>query len=243
MLTEILLRNRLTQTSHSAHVLRRFVSWSSQKSRLNDGTLVVKHFPGPNAPRFAPTPMVFVGSTELERDGGAFLSLGDKLCSEASSRGFSCFQFDLPYKQAKEDTAKEIMDRFASHLKSHISSTENPFPPILYARQLGCLIAQIYVSSYPVSALILDSPPLSCETLSSWPGLLQRFPLPLPEFTFEPKFPVLVVEQQSSEGMLKNNRLVKEGADYTEVCENHSKRGEIPSRSHVIEQWIDELGF
>lgn len=123
------------------------------------------------------------------------------------------------------------------------------FPPILYAEQLGCLIAQTYVSSHPLHAIILDSPPVSCAGLASWPGLAERLPLepPLPEFTFEPKFPVLVLERKSAGGVLqKNSRLVQKGADYMEVCENAKATSvesrNVPDRSLAVERWIDELG-
>ncbi|KAI5123162.1 hypothetical protein M0805_000865 [Coniferiporia weirii] len=247
MTISVLARAFLSRTRRPPHPVHRAVRWISREVRHDDGTLVVEHLPAPGAPRFAPTPMVLVGSTALEDDGGAFLSFGDKLCSEASSRGFSCFQFDLAYKYAESSRdingAKKVMDRLASHLKSLISSTESPFPPILYAQQLGCLIAQTYVSSYPVSALILDSPPLSSESLSSWPGLTKRLSLPLPEFTFEPKFPVLVMERRSARGVLKNSRLTIGGADYTEFCENSSESGTTPNRMRAVERWIDELGL
>ncbi|THH07091.1 hypothetical protein EW145_g3622 [Phellinidium pouzarii] len=245
MLTRIVSKARVSHARRSPCAFSQTIRWISHKTRCEDGTLIVKHNPAPGAPRLAPTPIVLIGSTDLECDGGAFLAFGDTLCSEASFRGFSCFQFDLAYKRAEnaDINAKEIMDRLASHLRSLISTAEAPFPPVLYARQLGCLIAQTYVSSYPVSALILDSPPLSCGSLSSWPGLNERFPLPLPEFTYEPKFPILVMERRSAGGVLKNSRLAIEGADYTEVCENRLENGVIPNRSRAVEQWIDELGF
>ena len=129
-------------------------------------------------------------------------------------------------------------------LRALIHSTGIPFPPILYAQHLGCLIAQTYVSSNPLYALILDSPPLSCASLSSWPGLGARLPLPLPEFTFEPRFPVLVLEPKSAGGILKNSRLVREGADYAEICENAGgvESRNVPSRSIAVQRWIDDLG-
>ena len=144
----------------------------------------------------------------------------------------------------------------SSDLRSLVQSTGIPFPPILYAQRLGCLIAQTYVSSHPLYGLVLDSPPLSCAGLASWPGLAGRLPLPLPEFTFEPKFPILVLEEPSAGGVLMNSRLVKEGADYMAVCEDlpvctstqPGRTGEsvesrdVPSRFLALERWIDELG-
>lgn len=140
-------------------------------------------------------------------------------------------------------------------LKSLIQTTESTFRPILYSQSLGCLIAQTYVSSHPVAALILDSPPPSTASLASWPGLKERFPLPLPEFTFEPRFPVLVLERRSAGGVLQRySRLVAEGADYAQICENaivnnanalreDGKNGDTPDRSRAVWQWIDELGL
>ncbi|PAV17523.1 hypothetical protein PNOK_0758800 [Pyrrhoderma noxium] len=216
--------------------------WLSSKIVKADGALVVKYSPAPGA-RLAPTPLVFVGSSQLEDDSGNFHLIGEGICSEAIKQGFSCFQFDIPFKQEESESAKAIMDRFSTRLRTLISTTDSPFPPILYAGQLGCLIAQTYVSSHPVSALILDSPPVSCESLLSWPGLSKRFPLPLPEFSFEPKFPVLVLERSSANSILKSSRLVLEGADYCVVNESKSDGSELSNKSRVVFQWIDELGY
>ncbi|EJC98973.1 uncharacterized protein FOMMEDRAFT_161185 [Fomitiporia mediterranea MF3/22] len=235
--TFINLRN-----SHSA--CKQFRRWESSKTRRPDGALVVEHTPAATAPRHAPVPLVFVGSSELEGDGGAFLSLGGRLSAEAASRGFMSYQFDLPLRTHTSGSGLIVMDRLASTLRTLIRETGIPFPPILYAGQLSCLIAQTYVSSHPSYALILDSPPFSCASLSNWPGLAERLPLPLPEFTFEPKFPVLVLERKSAGGVLKTSRLVKEGADYAETCENATdvESRNVPTTSLAVQQWIDELG-
>lgn len=66
-----------------------------------------------------------------------------------------------------------------------------PFPPIIFARSLSCLIAQTYISSHPASGLFLISPPISNASVSK--ALL---PSKLPEFNFEAKFPIAVMETE-----------------------------------------------
>ncbi|KAL5512698.1 hypothetical protein ACEPAG_2964 [Sanghuangporus baumii] len=252
ILTQIFARNTCKSLPKTRHtIFKRSFRWDSSNKLHPDKALVVKHEPGSEAPRLAPIPVVFVGSAALENDRGTFWTLGDRLSQELALRGFECYQFDLPFEKQTNDTAKSILDRMSSHLRSLVQSTGIPFPPILYAERLGCLIAQTYVSSHPLYSLVLDSPPLSCASLASWPGLADRLPLPLPEFTFEPKFPVLVLEELSAGGVLVNSRLVKEGADYMVVRDDDTQPGgtgesvesrDVPNRLLALERWIDELG-
>ncbi|KAL5524809.1 hypothetical protein ACEPAF_9955 [Sanghuangporus sanghuang] len=249
--TQLFARNSYKLLPKIQHTnFKRSFRWESSNESHPDKALVAKHEPGSEASRFAPIPIVFVGSAALENDRGAFQTLGDRLSQELALRGFECYQFDLPFKKRTNDTAKSILDRMSSHLRLLVQSTGIPFPPILYAERLGCLIAQTYVSSHPLYGLVLDSPPLSCANLASWPGLADRLPLPVPKFTFEPKFPVLVLEELFAGGMLVNSRLVKEGADYMAVCDDTQPGGtgesvesrDVPNRLLALERWIDELG-
>lgn len=176
-------------------------------------------------------------------------------------QGFASFQCRLPYVRHDGDVAKTVMDRFAASmlalsitrlpdeliredLRSLILSTEFPFPPVLFAYRLGSLIAQTYVSSYPVSALILDDP-TPFESLASCPGVADKLPLPLDDFTFEPKFPLLVIGHAGMESAQKENRLVKEGADFMEVARPSiaPSSPSIPPSVPATLRWLEEMGF
>lgn len=100
------------------------------------------------------------------------------------------------------------------------------------------------MSSYPVTALILDEPPLSCEALHTWPGLAKRFPLPLPEFLFEPSFPILVVLKPDRQGATTRNWLVKAGVDYLEADDASGVSGSGSNKiARAALAWLEELGI
>lgn len=129
-------------------------------------------------------------------------------------------------------------------LRALITSTDYPFPPVLFAYRLGSLVAQTYVSSYPVSALILNDP-TTCESLESEPGLVDRLPLSSEDFNFEPKFPLLVVGNLESGKSQKENRLVREGADYVEVSKQGSEFSNdgCPPDIAATLCWLEEMGY
>ena len=69
MLARLLKKNTIFAGSFHARWL------SSRNRRMEaDGTVIIEHTPVSDAPRLAPTPMVFVGSSQLENDSGSFLS-------------------------------------------------------------------------------------------------------------------------------------------------------------------------
>ena len=91
-------------------------------------------------------------------------------------------------------------------VSSHIRLCGIPFPPVIIARSSASLIAQTYISSHPASGLILISPPPSNLSDS-----LQNLLPDLPEFDFEPRFPIaLVCTTQESEILRAENWLAKD---------------------------------
>ncbi|KAG5654755.1 hypothetical protein H0H81_003763 [Sphagnurus paluster] len=110
-----------------------------------------------------------------------------------------------------------------------------PFPPVIFARSLGCLIAQTYISSHPASALCLISPPPSNTSLSK-----SKFPTNLPEFNFEPKFPLsFMAAAKELEVLRAQHRLGDDpGVDMLSVPDVES-----PEALAAVEKWLDELGI
>ncbi|THH16153.1 hypothetical protein EW146_g4442 [Bondarzewia mesenterica] len=100
----------------------------------------------------------------------------------------------------------------ASHLR-FATAMPSPFPPVIFSRSNGALIAQTYISSHPASGLILISPPPS--NLSVAKALL---PTPLEEFNYEVKFPVAIVgTKEEVERVTEGGRLGTEDIDVLEV--------------------------
>ena len=128
------------------------------------------------------------------------------LLSHLQKRGFSSLLLDL--ETAACDSPAETLAQMEQGLclpvcKANTDMTAvlrnpprdigaTPFPPALIARGALCAVAEAYASSHPLSALQLIDPPLSMQRASeSFPA--QFAGSPLPEFNFEPLFPVRVV--------------------------------------------------
>ena len=125
-----------------------------------------------------------------------------------------------------------------------------PFPPVLISRSLGCLIAQTYVSSYPVKALALISPPptnknvLDVPNTTGDPWKLAR----VPEFTFEPDFPIAIFglpEHFEADRLVSKNRLAFEGVEVTRIADKVLVGGPEGQDMDIIvkmQEWLDGLG-
>ena len=113
------------------------------------------------------------------------------------------------------------------------------FPPVLIASDLATLVAQCYVSNHPLSGMILISPPISN---GSDDRVLSRFSSSnepadsTREFTFEPTFPLLIIDRDEIiQRQILENRLIRGGADCVGVGD-----GEVEDR---IGEWLDYLGI
>lgn len=125
----------------------------------------------------------------------------------------------------------------STELKSVVRASFNPFPPVFFARGAACLITQTYISSNPASGLVLISPPTSNHSLLST-SLLSHA---LPEFDFEPKFPITIVDTPQGMANLQvaGNRLAKDDrVDRIVVNDVEGQDAFVK-----IEQWMDEIGI
>lgn len=116
-----------------------------------------------------------------------------------------------------------------------------PFPPVVFARSAGCLIAQTYISSNPASALVLVSPPVSNAELDGIKAQdgLPVLPTKLAEFDFEPHFPIAVMATPERLKALKDNHIVRE----PEVDKLVTDDLEGQLAFHTIQNWLDKLGI
>ena len=126
-------------------------------------------------------------------------------------------------------------------LASHIRLLAIPFAPVIVARAGGTLIAQTYISSHPASALLLISPPPSNSALATSNSSL--LPTPLPEFNFEPRFPVAVMATERERQMLENeSRLWQDpNVDKMVIKDDDALTGQ--EGLVKIEEWLNELGY
>lgn len=111
-----------------------------------------------------------------------------------------------------------------------------PFPPVVIARSASCLIAESYISSNPAAGMVLISPPVSNQSLEG-----DLLPNKLPEFDYEPYFPIVVIDtEQSIRELKENNRICQDEDVETLSVSNLQNDSELLS---VVEDWLERLGI
>ncbi|PIL23075.1 hypothetical protein GSI_14383 [Ganoderma sinense ZZ0214-1] len=159
-----------------------------------------------------------------------------------AEKGFTSLELDLG-RPADASTSEALMKHYEFELASHIRLLAIPFAPVIVARGAGTLIAQTYISSYPASALLLISPPPSNSALAASDTDKSLLPTALPEFDFEPRFPVAVMATKQERPVLeKENRLWKDPDVDKMVVEDEAALTGQEGLAR-IEEWLDELGF
>ena len=150
--------------------------------------------PADDAPREVPVPLLFLsakswaGSTIEEC--ASTDSLYGPMIPKFSKAGYTSLLLDVDAPNGKK--VETLVDEMKRCLRSPPPSVgPSPFPPVLIARHALCILAEMYASSNPLSALQLVDPPV---TPSRAP---QRFPEAFPtepdvELNFEAHFPVRV---------------------------------------------------
>ncbi|KAF7339917.1 hypothetical protein MVEN_01909200 [Mycena venus] len=194
--------------------------------------------PPASAPREVPTPLLFVSSKEWDIDSEKGV---EKLATMLSMKGFTCVHCDISlpavHSSAPPLNSDQLMHRLVEDLKANLrlSSHAVSFPPVLFARSAASLIAQAYISSNPVTAMMLMGriPSTNAEVVGS------LLPTPLAEFNFEPKFPIaLLSTPREMERLWKTNRLAQAGVDLLPTEDLESQ-----DAFEKIEGWLDELGI
>ncbi|ESK98356.1 hypothetical protein Moror_106 [Moniliophthora roreri MCA 2997] len=188
------------------------------------------HEPPSTAPRLVPTPLVFVSASKwypsVSREGFDIFS------RMYADKGYTCLDIDISMPQTLTSDSRSMMNHFESELQSAIRLCIIPFAPVIIARGPTCLIAQQYISSHPATGLILISPPPSNTDVDI-------LPTPLPEFDFEPKFPIAIfATPQELDALKVKNRLVRDGG--VDVVAVGDTMGQDAFAK--IEKWLDEIG-
>jgi len=116
------------------------------------------------------------------------------------------------------------------------------FPPVVFARSAGCLIAQTYISSNPAMGLFLLSPPLNnmeMESSRSQDGL-PVLPTRLTEFNFEPFFPIAIMAtSERMKHLMKSNQLARASAVHKYVV----KCLQGQRAYNDVQDWLDDIGI
>ncbi|KZT51251.1 hypothetical protein CALCODRAFT_488089 [Calocera cornea HHB12733] len=240
-----------------------------------DPTTFLLREASPTAPREVPTPLVFLSARQWEDASADGM---DKLAAVYASRGYTTLSIDLAPPSpspgpspgpgpAPSRAASSSLRAYTHALSAQLRLAAIPWPPILLSRSKGCAIAQAYVEDYPARGLVLLAPPVEEDTGSGSGGLtaqgqgqgeLELEPEPEPElerfdFSFEPTFPILIVDTPGPLGMDRQragSRLLKahahqcqgqgEGEGWVQVLEV----GELTGQEAVmgIERWMDGIG-
>jgi pimeloyl-ACP methyl ester carboxylesterase len=187
--------------------------------------------PSNAASRESPTPLVFVSSADWQKQSSLGLV---PLSSALSEKGFTCLEIDLP-PPAKSATTAEMMSRFEDELKQHIRLSSLIFPPIIFARSFGALIAQTYISSNPASGLVMIEPPASNAALLKSGHLTTE----LTEFDYEPRFPLAVVNTPDVMETFQRESRFQEDPDIDWLV---VKALDSPDMTTQVEQWLDMVG-
>ncbi|KAH9815521.1 hypothetical protein DFH28DRAFT_1082336 [Melampsora americana] len=128
-----------------------------------------------------------------------------------NQQGYSTVTIYLP-SQPSEDETPNLQIQLGGQATSF-------FPPLLFSKgRLECLLAQTYVSSNPLSGLVLISPPPKDST----------------SFDFEPRFPTLIMSTVS--------KTSKNAVDHLMINEGDSNMTDQTTFDKVKE-WMDNNGF
>ncbi|KAI1784173.1 hypothetical protein LXA43DRAFT_902126 [Ganoderma leucocontextum] len=215
----------------------RFRNTLYHPTRQSSSTTYLLRTPPPSAPREVPTPLVFVSSGTWDPSSRNGMS---RCASWFAEKGYTSLELDLG-RPSDVSTSEALMKHYESELASHIRLLAIPFAPVVVARAAGTLIAQTYISSYPASALLLISPPPSNSALAA--SDMSLLPTALPEFDFEPRFPVAVLATEQERSVLENQSRLWKDPDVDKLVVRNEAALTGQEGLIRIEQWLDELGF
>ncbi|GAA5928776.1 uncharacterized protein JCM15063_003964 [Sporobolomyces koalae] len=159
-----------------------------------------------------------------------------------SSKGYSSLVLDLDPQAAtaQAKTSKSVLSALEQELVSLLRdpATSSPFPPLVFASSTASILAETYVSSHPLSGLVLDQPVPAPLARTRIP---RAFPTDVDEFDYEPFFPVAVISRDGQDSL---HRLV---TDFGGPDEDSLVRTIVAERDEhgwqQIMEWMDEHGL
>ncbi|GAA6061222.1 hypothetical protein JCM10212_002681 [Sporobolomyces blumeae] len=127
-----------------------------------------------------------------------------------AAKGYSSLLLDVDPSDAvqRAKSTSELLSVLEQELASLLRdpATSSPFPPLLFASSASTLLAETYVSSHPLSGLVLDEPVVATTARTSLPEIFKTDPA---EFNYEPGFPIAVIERER-DGAARRHRLIEE---------------------------------
>lgn len=194
--------------------LTRAANGAAYMQKRLDSTLTVHH-PHKAASREVPTPLLVLTAYSWkwkikkgskagnEETTPKHLDLAP-LVSHFQKHGWTVFTLDLDPKTVFEEplkakvkdnnamlTSEERLQLLVQEMTSMLQSHgPMPFPPLLVSTALPSLVAETYVSSNPLSGLVLLDPPLTPR--KAFKPNRYLLTTKLEDFTYEPRFPTLV---------------------------------------------------
>ncbi|KIO28480.1 hypothetical protein M407DRAFT_22370 [Tulasnella calospora MUT 4182] len=129
------------------------------------------------------------------------------LAAMLAEHGYTGVEIDLEVPGPRPAIPNKLLNIFAKELASQIRLSGQMFKPCIISHGVGSsLIAQTYIESNNASGLVMISPAVDTHEA------LHLLPAPMKEFTYEPNFPILIVDTpERIELHEQRNRLVKDG--------------------------------
>lgn len=163
---------------------------------------------------------------------------------ELSARGYECLVVNVYPDEVPRDDSSAMLSALEDDLTATLRGA-SPFPPILIAHGLSCLLAEQYISSHPVSALLMLDPPTSNAAAHQEHKSL--LPTAFPEFDYEPMFPVNVAWTSGDEGALSSGALHRVEAALLDEGDGAPQRLMLAADPHkavaqMLEWLEDECG-
>ncbi|RSH86587.1 uncharacterized protein EHS24_004856 [Apiotrichum porosum] len=226
------------------------------------------------APRECPTPLVLLRTPGLSLGSGG-ASVGVSKATEETwyewadmfaTRGYTTVEVDVSVASAPAsaaDTANGSSDDSStgngapsfpreiaaakSALNDQIRLLNIPFAPIIVASGPSCLVAQAYISDHAASGLVLVSPPPDADPRTE--ATTQEAGWAYPRFTYEPRFPILLVAEPGQEeavtasrvGSAAEDGVGRGGKGVSIQVATDGPRGEKTRME--VERWMDSCGF
>lgn len=122
-------------------------------------------------------------------------------------------------------------------LKDILGRSGSPYPPLLIASHHATLLAQTYVSSHPLTALLLSSPTHPPRAYLESPHL---FSTDLAVFDYEPRFPIGIHPVLARQGEAEEERLLAEVGERDEDGAEDSLVSRLKGGKDA-EGWVDAM--
>lgn len=121
-----------------------------------------------------------------------------------AEKGYTAIEIDIqppPY-------SPQPFAMMVGALATEIRLLAIPFPPVIVAEGVGCLLTQSYIGDNPASGLVMVNPPPDADPrkVNEAGGASWEWPV----FNYEPHFPILVIAEKANLATLQStNRVVK----------------------------------